>query len=86
MGVTSLRAALVWLLQQDEGINETQRRVEIALRLVGALRRFWQMHGHLKEGQMFTEKALSASQGILVSAQARAKAFDRRRNAGLHPE
>ncbi|HXL37645.1 MAG TPA: hypothetical protein VN954_10640 [Ktedonobacteraceae bacterium] len=74
------------MLQQDEGINETQRRVEIALRLVGALRRFWQMHGHLKEGQMFTEKALSASQGILVSAQARAKAFDRRRNAGLHPE
>jgi predicted ATPase/DNA-binding CsgD family transcriptional regulator len=71
----NLRAALVWSLQQDEGTNETHRRVEIALRLVGALRRFWQMHGHLNEGQMFTEKALSASKGILVSKQSRAKAL-----------
>ena len=71
----NLRAALVWSLQQDEGTNETQRRMEIALRLVGALRRFWQMHGHLNEGQMFTEKALSASEGILVSVQARANAL-----------
>ena len=71
----NLRAALDWSLQQDEDANETQRRVEIALRLVGALRRFWQMHGHLNEGQTFTEKALSASEGIQVSAQARAKAL-----------
>jgi predicted ATPase/DNA-binding CsgD family transcriptional regulator len=71
----NLRAALVWSLQQDEDPNETQRRVEIALRLVGALRRFWQMHGHLNEGQAFTEKALSASKGIQVSTQARAKAL-----------
>ncbi len=33
------------------------------------------MHGHLNEGQTFTEKALSASEGILVSEQARAKAL-----------
>jgi DNA-binding CsgD family transcriptional regulator/tetratricopeptide (TPR) repeat protein len=71
----NLRAALVWSLQQDEGTNEKQQRVEIALRLVGALRRFWQMHGHLNEGQTFTEKALSVSEGILVSTQARAKAL-----------
>ena len=71
----NLRAALLWSLQQDETTNETQRRVEIALRLAGALRRFWQMHGHLNEGQTFTEKALAASEGILVSAQARAKAL-----------
>jgi predicted ATPase/DNA-binding CsgD family transcriptional regulator len=71
----NLRAALDWSLQQDEGTNETQRRMEIALRLVGALRRFWQMHGHLNEGQTFTEKALSASEGIQVSAHARAKAL-----------
>src|SRR5436305_2537847 len=71
----NLRAAANWALQQDEDTNETQRRMEIALRLAGALRRFWQMHGHLNEGQTFTEKALSASEGILVSAQARAKAL-----------
>ena len=71
----NLRAALDWLLQQDEDTNETQRRMEIALRLVGALRRFWQMHGHLNEGQTFAEKALSASEGVPLSAQARAKAL-----------
>ncbi|MFL5662411.1 MAG: LuxR C-terminal-related transcriptional regulator, partial [Ktedonobacteraceae bacterium] len=71
----NLRAALDWALQQDEDTTETQRRIEIALRLAGALRRFWQMHGHLNEGQTFTEKALSASEGILVSSQARAKAL-----------
>ncbi|HCF83930.1 MAG TPA: hypothetical protein DEV72_01865, partial [Ktedonobacter sp.] len=64
----NLRVALNWALQQDENTNETQRRMEIALRLAGALRRFWQMHGHLNEGQTFTEKALSASEGILVTA------------------
>jgi len=71
----NLRAALDWLLQQDEDTHETQRRMEIALRLAGALRRFWQMHGHLIEGQTFIEKTLSASEGILVSAQARANAL-----------
>ena len=71
----NLRAALDWSLQQGGDTIETQRRMEIALRLVGALRRFWQMHGHLNEGQMFTEKALSASEGILVTVQARAKAL-----------
>ena len=71
----NLRAALDWLLQQDEDADETQHRVEIAMRLVGALRRFWQMHGHLNEGQTFTEKALSASEGIQISTQARAKAL-----------
>src|SRR5437588_8175685 len=48
---------------------------EIALRLGGALRRFWQMHGHLNEGQIFLERALSASEGFEVSTRARAKAL-----------
>ena len=71
----NLRAALEWALKPDEDRNEAQRRIEVALRLAGALRRFWQMHGHLKEGQSFLEQALSASEGIMVSAQARAKAL-----------
>ncbi len=64
-----------WSLKQSEDKNETECHMEIALKLGGALRRFWQMHGHLREGQLFLERALSASEGILVSAQARAKAL-----------
>ncbi len=71
----NLRAALDWSLKPAEDSAETQRRMEIALRLAGALRRFWQMHGHLKEGQFFLDQALSASEGSMVSAQARAKAL-----------
>ena len=71
----NLRAAMDWSLKQGKDKDEIQRHMEIALRLGGALRRFWQMHGHLKEGQTFLERALSASDGIVVSARARAKAL-----------
>jgi predicted ATPase/DNA-binding CsgD family transcriptional regulator len=67
----NLRAALYWSISQ----NKTEQHMEIALRLGGALRRFWQMHGHLKEGQTFLEQALAASEGVEVSKQARAKAL-----------
>lgn len=70
----NLRAAMDWSLRQGKDKDETERHMEIALRLGGALRRFWQMHGHLKEGQTFLERALSASEGIVVSVRARAKA------------
>ncbi len=69
----NLRAAMNWTLKQDG--NDTDRRVELALRLGGALRRFWQMHGHLDEGQSFLARALAASEGIEVSLRARAKAL-----------
>jgi ATP/maltotriose-dependent transcriptional regulator MalT len=69
----NLRAAMDWSLKLDE--DESERHMEIALRLGGALRRFWQMHGHLNEGQIFLERALSASEGIVVSTWARAKAL-----------
>jgi predicted ATPase/DNA-binding CsgD family transcriptional regulator len=67
----NLRAALYWSIAQ----NKTEQHMEIALRLGGALRRFWQMHGHLREGQTFLEQALAASEGVEVSKQARAKAL-----------
>jgi predicted ATPase/DNA-binding CsgD family transcriptional regulator len=67
----NLRAALYWSIEQDHA----EHHVEIALRLGGALRRFWQMHGHLKEGQTFLEQALAASEGVTASKQARAKAL-----------
>jgi hypothetical protein len=57
----NLRAAMNWALKQDG--NEAERHMELALRLGGALRRFWQMHGHLEEGQLFLARALAASEG-----------------------
>src|SRR4029453_17026921 len=49
----NVRAALRWAL----GNNET----EMALRLCGALWRFWTMHGHLSEGRRWAEAALSSA-------------------------
>ena len=71
----NLRAAMEWSLKRGENAAEAERHMELALRLGGALRRFWQMHGHLSEGQIFLERALSASKGIEVSTRARAKAL-----------
>src|SRR5205085_400474 len=64
-----------WSLKRGENAAEAERHVELALRLGGALRRFWQMHGHLNEGHIFLERALLASKGIEVSTRARAKAL-----------
>jgi DNA-binding CsgD family transcriptional regulator/tetratricopeptide (TPR) repeat protein len=69
----NLRAAMNWALKQNG--NEVERHMELALRLGGALRRFWQMHGHLDEGQIFLSRALSASEGVEVSLRARARAL-----------
>jgi tetratricopeptide (TPR) repeat protein len=49
----NLRAALRWALERAE--------VEIALHLSGSLLRFWELHGHLREGRQWLAKALSMS-------------------------
>jgi predicted ATPase/DNA-binding CsgD family transcriptional regulator len=69
----NLRAAMNWALKQDG--NNAERHIELALRLGGALRRFWQMHGHLDEGQTFLARALAATDGVEVSLRARARAL-----------
>ncbi|HET9922221.1 MAG TPA: protein kinase, partial [Ktedonobacteraceae bacterium] len=69
----NLRAVMDWALKQDG--DEKEHHIELALRLGGALRRFWQMHGHLNEGQTFLARALAASEGVDVSAHARARAL-----------
>jgi tetratricopeptide (TPR) repeat protein len=64
----NLRASLSWCLQNGQ--------VEKALRLGGALWRFWYWHGHLNEGRMWLEGALAAALGSVVSPAIRAKALN----------
>jgi predicted ATPase/DNA-binding CsgD family transcriptional regulator len=70
----NLRAALQWFLEQaeKEGATQDERSMETALRLGGALRDFWRIHGHISEGRNFLERALAASEGIEASVQAKA--------------
>ncbi len=53
----NLRAALQWLLEQ----GKTGDSIEMVLRLAGALRRFWEVRGHVSEGWTFLERALAVS-------------------------
>jgi len=62
----NLRAALQWSLDQAEHGRE------MALRLGGALRRFWFVRGHLSEGRTFLERALLGSEGVTASVRAKA--------------
>jgi predicted ATPase/serine/threonine protein kinase/DNA-binding CsgD family transcriptional regulator len=65
---SNLRAAIEWSLEPGE---EGSRR-EMALRLGGALRRFWIVRGHWSEGRNFLEWALAESKGVSASVQAKA--------------
>ncbi len=70
----NLRAALSWSLEQagNEEATEGARSMETALRLGGALGRFWVVHGHISEGRTFLERALAARAGIEAFVQAKA--------------
>jgi predicted ATPase/DNA-binding XRE family transcriptional regulator len=61
----NLRAALEWLLEAGEA--------ELALRLAGAVWRFWQRHGDIREGRRWLEEGLA--KGGHVPAPIRAKAL-----------
>jgi predicted ATPase/DNA-binding CsgD family transcriptional regulator len=56
----NLRAALTWGLEPGTG-QEVEHRLELALRLGGALEEFWIPQWHLSEGRTFLEQALAAS-------------------------
>jgi predicted ATPase/class 3 adenylate cyclase len=70
----NLRTAMRWLLEREGD----RHSVEMALQLVGALQRFWQMSGHFSEGRNFLERALSIGASFAnteIAASARAKAL-----------
>src|SRR6266568_5059015 len=54
----NLRAALTFLVEQ----GSAGQSKELALRLAGALWRFWLVHGHVSEGRNFLERALDGSE------------------------
>ncbi|TMD53715.1 MAG: tetratricopeptide repeat protein, partial [Chloroflexi bacterium] len=74
----NLRAALSWSLEQaGNEAMEGEHNIELALRLGGALRSFWVVHGHISEGRNFLERALAvavplASTRIKASVHAKA--------------
>ncbi len=65
----NLRAAVQWFL---EPVGTDGQRSERALRLVGALQRFWRMSGHFSEGRSYLERALAQSQGANLDTRAKA--------------
>jgi predicted ATPase/DNA-binding CsgD family transcriptional regulator len=67
----NLRATLAWSLERGQGKEAEQRR-EVALRLGGALHRFWFSHGHFSEGRTFLERAVAASVGLATVSRAKA--------------
>jgi predicted ATPase len=70
----NLRAVLQWSLEQagNKEAIENERSMETALRLGGALRSFWVVHGHISEGRSFLERALAVREGIKAPVQAKA--------------
>ena len=64
----NLRTALSWFLEQ--GSHEPSG--ELALRLSGALWRFWEIRGYAGEGRRWLERALEISRGVRSAMQAKA--------------
>jgi predicted ATPase/DNA-binding CsgD family transcriptional regulator/DNA-binding XRE family transcriptional regulator len=70
----NLRAAMSWLLEREE--------TEMALRLGGALREFWEESSSRQEGWQFLERALAG--GEEVAGAVRAKALNAAGSLAVH--
>ncbi len=62
----NIRAALGWLLRQGSG------EAELALRLAGALWRFWHRHGDIREGRQWLEVSLARAEDAPPRIRAKA--------------
>lgn len=60
----NLRAALQWALENNE--------IEHALRIAGAIWRFWQIHGHVEEGAKWMSAILEHAEKQPTAARAKA--------------
>jgi predicted ATPase/DNA-binding CsgD family transcriptional regulator len=68
----NIRAAMRWLLERGEHVQEAEERITMALQFGVALRGFWVIHGHWGEGRAFLERALAVSEGTTTSVRAKA--------------
>ncbi len=77
----NLRAALTWAIVDDRPGAEGNRaaeqtpvisRVEVGLRLVAALYRFWDLRGHMSEGWEWTRQALNHPDAVASEVRAQA--------------
>ena len=60
----NLRAALAYTLDREE--------IELGLRIVGALRDFWNYEGHVVEGLGWIQRALASDQKVSPAVRAKA--------------
>jgi predicted ATPase/DNA-binding CsgD family transcriptional regulator len=67
----NLRTALSWAVEQERG-GEAGQRKETALRLTGALIRYWAVRGPLSEGLAWLERELAATSSVPAPARIRA--------------
>jgi predicted ATPase/DNA-binding CsgD family transcriptional regulator len=68
----NLRAAMRWLLEQVETVQNTGEASEMALRFGVALEGFWVIHGRWSEGRTFLEQALAATEGTVTAVRMKA--------------
>src|SRR5216683_5350152 len=67
----NLRMALSWAVEQKKGGEAGQKR-ETALRLTGALVRYWAVRGPLSEGLAWLERALANTESVPAPMRIRA--------------
>jgi len=68
----NLRAALEWALEDEQEETGSARRMEIAVRLVSVLWRFWNIRGYMSEGRAFVERVLAGSEQSRESVRLKA--------------
>jgi len=64
----NLLTALEWLMKRAQTeVDQT----ELALRMFGALNRFWEVRGHWSEERLLEERALAVSEGVISLPRAK---------------